>query len=436
MTASGSLLPGFTEPDVPSFEILNTCVKCGLCLPTCPTYRQTLREQSSPRGRIHMMQAVSEGRLSVLDPAFIGQMYECLDCRACEAVCPSGVRYGEVVEAARGQVERARAKFRQRTWKQTLFRFAAFDVLLGSMVALRFVAAALRLYQRSGLGAVLRRLGLLRALRVERLERQAPRISSRFFAAHGQFFAARGERRGRVALHAGCVMHVAFAETDRATVRVLTQNGWDVVLPADQGCCGALHVHAGEADAGRARARATIAAFEAANADVLVSNAAGCGAALKEYGVLLQNDPAWAGRAATFSAKVRDVTELLAGAPLRGELKPIRRRVTYQAPCHLLHAQRIDAAPRSLLRAIPGLELVEMQENSLCCGSAGIYNLTHPEMSADLLAGRIRRIRAADAQVVATANPGCMLQLRNGLRGSGVQVRHIIDLLDESYRGR
>jgi glycolate oxidase iron-sulfur subunit len=383
-----------------------------------------------------MMQAVSENRLSVLDVNFANQMYECLDCRACEAVCPSGVRYGEVVEAARSQVELARSRVGDQNLRERLLRFAVFRLLLGNMRLLRLVASALRVYQRGGLSTLLRQTGLLRVLGLDRLERQAPRVSDRFFVPRDQVLEARGECRGIAALHTGCVMHVAFAEVDRATVRVLLQNGWDVALPAAQGCCGALHVHAGEHDAGRARARATIAGFEATDAEVIVSNAAGCGAALKDYGTLLHDDPQWAERAAVFSAKVRDVTELLAGAPLRGHLHPLNRTVTYQAPCHLLHAQRINDAPRKLLQSIPGLELVEMQENQLCCGSAGIYNITHPEMSARLLTNRIDQVDASHADTVATANPGCMLQLANGLEAGGthVAVRHIVELLDESYR--
>ncbi|HTE86922.1 MAG TPA: (Fe-S)-binding protein [Dehalococcoidia bacterium] len=427
--------------DIPSYEILNTCVKCGLCLPTCPTYRLTLREQSSPRGRIHLMQAVSESRLSVLDATFVDQMYECLDCRACEAVCPSGVRYGEVIEAARAQVEHARVASRRRGIAETLLRRAVFEGVLANMSLLRSLAALLRFYQCGGLRTAVRRLGLLRLLHLERLERQAPELGARFFVPRDQRFPAEGERRGRAALHAGCVMHVAFAEIDRATIRVLTRNGWEVIVPASQGCCGALHVHAGEAAGGRARARANIAAFEAAEVDVVVSNAAGCGAALKEYGVLLQDEPAWAERAAAFSARVRDLTELLASAPMRGDLKSLNRTVTYQDPCHLAHAQRVAAAPRALLRQIPGLELVEMQETALCCGSAGIYNLTHPEMSARLLAGRVTQVLETGADIVATANPGCMLQLRNGLlssrppAGKPIGVRHVVELLDSAYGG-
>jgi glycolate oxidase iron-sulfur subunit len=434
------MLPhGFAGEDIPSYEILNTCVKCGLCLPTCPTYHETLREQSSPRGRIHLMQAVSEGRLSVLDPTFAGQMYECLDCRACEAVCPSGVLYGQVVEAARAQVECARVAARRRGAFELLLRRAVFGVILENMGILRVLASGLRLYQASQLCALVRSSGLLRLLGMERLEQMAPQMSERFFIPAGQYYPAQGERRGRAGLLAGCIMHVAFAGIDRATVRVLTRNGWDVIVPALQGCCGALHTHAGEAAAGRERARANIAAFEAANVDVIVNNAAGCGAALREYGRFLEDDQAWAQRAADFSARVRDVTEVLAGSALRGVPRSLDCTVTYQDPCHLAHAQRIAAEPRSLLRSIPGLTLVEMRETALCCGNAGIYNLTHPAMSKRLRDRRIAQILATGADIVATANPGCILQLRAGLAADpaasarGIKVRHIVELLDAAY---
>jgi len=400
------------------------------------------------------MQAVSEHRIGVLDPTFVEQMYECLDCRACEAVCPSGVRYGEVLEAARSQVERARARSGRRGLRERLLRRFVFGAVLANLRVLRLLAAGLRLYQSSALRTVLKGSGVLRILGFERLEQQAPDVSARFFTPHGQryaavpFLATRGtagadvERRGLVGLHAGCVMHVALAEVDRATVRVLTRNGWDVAVPVGQGCCGALHIHAGEAEGGRERARQNITAFEDAEVDVIVSNAAGCGAALKEYGQLLRDDAEWAERAAAFSARVRDVTELLAAAPLRGDLKQLDCAVTYQDACHLLHAQGIATQPRSLLKAIPGLRLFEMAETALCCGSAGVYSLTHPEMSAQLLESRIDQILAPGAHTVATVNPGCMLQLRNGLRRRGphgkspIEVRHVVELLDAAYGQR
>ncbi|MHB8576984.1 MAG: (Fe-S)-binding protein [Dehalococcoidia bacterium] len=419
------------------YDILNTCVHCGLCLPHCPTYRETYREQSSPRGRLRLMRSVYEGRLDVLDPVFSSQMYECLDCRACEAVCPSGVLYGQVLEPARAQIEQARATRGKRSLAERLLRWAVFERLFANMRLFRAASAAARLYQRSGLQRLARASGLLRLLKLDFAEGQLPRMSRRFFVPRGQVFSAHGERRGRVGLLAGCIMHTAYAEIDRASVRVLRRNGWEVVVPAAQGCCGALHIHAGEAELGRALMQRNVAAFESADVDFVVNNAAGCGAALKEYGHLLRDDTVYADRAQAFSAKVRDITELLAEQPLRGTLGRLKLTVTYQEPCHLAHAQRISAAPRALLRAIPGLTLVEMNEASLCCGSAGIYSVTQPEMSGRLVSRKLDNALATSATVIASANPGCILQLGAGLRRLGaerVQVRHIIEVLDASYR--
>lgn len=438
--AGVSQLGGYSPKDTPNYEILNTCVQCGLCLPTCPTYRETYREQSSPRGRLHLMKAVHEGRLDVLDPVFSRQMYECLDCRACEPVCPSGVLYGRVLEPARAQIEQARSVRGRRPPAERALRWLVFGWLFRDMRRFRLASVLARFYQRSGLRQAARASGLLRALRLEYLESQLPEMSESFFVARGQVFPAVGTRRGRAGLLAGCILHTAYAEVDRATVRVLARNGWEVVVPAAQGCCGALHVHAGDVDRGRELMRRNIAAFETAGVDVVVNNAAGCGAAMKEYGDLLREDPRWAGRAAAFCGKVRDVTELLAAEPLRGGLGPVETTVTYQEPCHLAHAQRIAAAPRALLRAVPGLRLVEMAEASFCCGSAGIYSVTRPEMSGRLLERKLTHALATGARIIASANPGCMLQLRAGLRRrgldgrNGVQVRHVVELLDESYR--
>lgn len=416
--------------------ILNTCVQCGLCLPSCPTYREMCREQSSPRGRLHLMRAVAEGRLDVLDPVFTDQMDECLGCRACEPACPSGVAYGAALETARAAVEQARTARGRRSWRARALRRLVFDWLLRDLARVRALGTAAWLAQRSGLQALTRRSGLVRALGLERLEAQLPPLSRPFFVPRGQVYPVHGASRGRAGLLAGCVMHTAFAPVMQATVRVLTRNGWEVVVPAGQGCCGALHLHAGEPRGGRALARRLIAAFEAAGVDVVVTNSAGCGAAMKEYGHLLAGDPAWADRAAAFSARVRDVTELLAQEPLRGHLAPLHRTVVYQDPCHLLHAQRIAAAPRALLRAVPGLRLVEAGEAGLCCGSAGSYSLLRPEMSDRLLRRKLDQLLATGAEEIVTANPGCLLQLRAGLRRRGLRlpVRHIVELMDEAYR--
>ncbi len=427
-------LKGFTGADIPPEDVYNRCVRCGLCLPTCPTYLETLVETSSPRGRIALIKAVGEGRLAANSPGFVHQMHECLDCRACEAVCPSGVMYGQILEPARTQIERTAGS--RRPLGQQAIRAFALDVLFGDFTALRFAATLLRFYQRSGLQRLVRASGLLRLIDLHRLEAQAPPISSRFFIPHNQRRrAAAPQPKATAFVHAGCVMHVAFADVDEATVRVLNRAGCDVVVPEGQGCCGAISIHAGDLDRGRALAKANIRAFERSDADVYIINAAGCGSTLKEYGHIFAGDSDWAQRAADFSSKVRDLTEFLdtIGIPLN--LARLDAVVVYQDPCHLVNAQRIAAAPRRLLAKIPGLTLREIEEATICCGSAGIYNLTMPEMADRLKRRKIENVLAANPDVIATANPGCALQLAAGLRDAGrnVPVKHVVELLDDAY---
>ena len=424
---------GFSGQDVPPEDVFNQCVRCGLCLPTCPTYVETLVETSGPRGRIALIRAVAEGQLDLTSPGFMHQMSECLDCRACEAVCPSGVRYGELLEPARTQIVRATAPTRSPS--ATFGRSVLIGALFSQLWFMRLAASFVRFYQRSGLQALARSSGILRALQLEELEALAPRMSSPFFVAAGQRFPAQGARKATAFLHAGCIMHVAFADWNEASVRVLNRAGIDVVVPADQGCCGAITIHAGEMDRGRALAKRNIAAFERSGADVYVINAAGCGSALKEYGQLFHDDPAWHERALAFSAKVRDITEYLDEMGIGPGLGTVNAVVTYQDPCHLAHAQRITAAPRRLLAQIPGLEIREMEESSLCCGSAGIYNVTQPEMAGRLGRRKVEHVLDVAPDILATANPGCALQIANGLRttGKNIEVLHVVQLLDSAY---
>ncbi len=450
--AAHGALPGFTGPDQPREDILRTCIRCGYCLPSCPTYLETFSEASSPRGRIRLIQAVADGVLGVTDPGFIEQMYQCLDCRACEAVCPSGVRYGQLVETARTQIERARARPTHNArrsgaaragWRR-MVRTAALDGVFGDLSRVRLAGAAVRLYQRSGARRLARASGALDRLGLRDAEAMLPDLPTSAIIPRGEIYPPLPdvERRGRVALLTGCVMGSVFPETDRATIRVLCANGYEVVTPPGQQCCGALAIHAGDLDRARMLACRNIVAFEASGADLVISNAAGCGSALKDYGDFLEHDPAWAERARAFSACVRDATEPLADLlrhdHLNTRFEPTPLRVTYQEPCHLAHAQRITAQPRALLRAIPGVELIEMAESSVCCGSAGVYNLLRPEMAGALGARKTRNTLATGAQAVVTANPGCALQLRAELdrAGSPLPVLHIMDLLDAAYRGR
>lgn len=407
----------------------NKCVRCGLCLPSCPTYLETMTETSGPRGRISLIRAVAEGNLEPLSAGFTQQMAQCLDCRACAAACPSGVDYGSLVEGARARIEQERRPSRSPV--QRFFRFLAYDLLFRNLAVMRLAAALLRFYQRSGLQSLMRRSGVLRALNLHDAEALAPRISDRFLIARGQRFDAPASE-GLIALHTGCVMHVAFAHVHEATVRVLRRNHLSTVLPKGQGCCGAIAVHAGATELGRELARKNIAAFESSGARYYVVNAAGCGAALKEYARWLENDPQWSERAAAFTASVRDVLELLGERECTSIDRPLTEPVTYQEPCHLVHAQGIASAPRRILDAIAPGRLVEMEESSLCCGSAGLYNLTQPAMSAQLGRRKAQNAVRTGARIVATANPGCAMQLAAYLP-SGVAVKHIIELLDEAY---
>jgi glycolate oxidase iron-sulfur subunit len=421
---------GYSDSDVPSEAVYNRCVRCGLCLSSCPTYLETLTETSGPRGRISLIKSVGEGTLDVLSPGFVHQMSECLGCRACEAVCPSGVHYGQLIETARAQITRAQ----QKPLRERLARFFAFRVLFADLRWLRALALLVRFYQRSGLQRFMRASGLLRLVSLDRTERLSPAISQRFFTPRNQRFSAPNEK-GKAFLHAGCVMQIAYAQVHEATVRMLVRAGITVDVPAGQGCCGALNVHAGEPESGRDLAKRNIAAFERSGADYYVVNAAGCGAALKEYGEWFSQDPQWQTRARAFSARVRDVTELLVEAELPPADRQVETTVTYQEPCHLAHAQRIAQAPRALLRAVPGLRLVEMAESSVCCGSAGMYNLTEPEMSRRLQQRKLDHARATGADTIATANPGCALQLEAALQDGGrpMAVRHVIELVDAAY---
>ena len=417
---------GFSGEDRPDASIFNQCIRCGFCLPTCPTYLETFTETSGPRGRISLIKSVAEGRIDLLSPGFVEQMEQCLDCRACEAVCPSGVRYGQLVETARTQIQRAREP--QLPPRTRRLRALLLNTLFRRLDVMRGVASLVRFAQRTHLTALAGLFGLAEAAAL------APRIDDRYFVPANQRFEA-ADPEGVAFLHAGCIAQVAFASVHEASVRLLVRARLTVTVPSDQGCCGAIAIHAGDMPLGRELAKRNIAAFERSGADVYVVNAAGCGSTLKEYGELFADDPEWAERARRFSQRVRDVTEVLDAMDLTPPLRGNLAEVTYQEPCHLAHAQRVSAAPRRLLAKIPGLRLIEMAESAVCCGSAGIYNLTQPQMSRRLRDRKVENVRRTGATVVATANPGCALQVSAGLRqaGAAVRVAHVVELLDEAY---
>ncbi|HLY19900.1 MAG TPA: heterodisulfide reductase-related iron-sulfur binding cluster [Bryobacteraceae bacterium] len=421
-------------PDKPRQADLDRCVHCGLCLNACPTYRELGIEMDSPRGRIYQMAQVASG--APIGPSYIAHIDLCLACRGCESACPSGVQYGRLVEAARAEIEAARPRSR---WSR-LVRHFVFGRLLQSPAIMTLLGAMLYLYQGSGLQRLVRALGFLKLLgKLGDIEQLTPRAEPPFFFNQiGKTFPAEGQRRYRVALMAGCIANVCFARLNEATVRVLQKNGCEVVVPAGQGCCGALHVHAGLREEARGLARRNIEALAVTRFDAILTNAAGCGSTLKEYGELLAEDSNYAARARAFSAQMRDVTEFLASIELNRAMRPLPITVTYQDSCHLAHGQRIRSAPRELLEAVPGLTFREMPLSDLCCGSAGIYNVVENEMALEILERKMENVNRTGADVIATANPGCILQLRAGvsLHGKEQRVVHVVELLDEAYRPR
>ena len=415
----------------PDRELIRACVHCGLCLPYCPTYRALGLEADSPRGRIYQMKLVTEGKIDPADPDFRLHMYRCLDCRACETACPSGVQYGRLVEAARSLIP-------PNSLGERVARRAILDGALNSQVVLAGVGLFSRLYQRSGLHKLVQVTGLLRLVPVlRRMDSMLPELRGPLTSGALPEYtpAAQGQPRLRVAMLRGCIAAQFFPHTNLNTIAVLATNGCDVVVPPEQGCCGALQNHSGDRETAKRLARHNIDAFLNIHPDYIVTNAAGCGSMMKEYDSLLADDPRYAQPAKEFSAKVRDITEVLATLPLRPPPQPVRRRVTYQDACHLNHGQKVKEAPRAVLRAIPGLEFVEMKESDWCCGSAGIYNITQPELSEEILGWKMANIVATGADTIAVGNPGCLLQLEHGLRERGLKIAttHPVDLLAQAY---
>lgn len=399
-----------------------TCVHCGFCLQACPTYLAVGDENDSPRGRILLMRSVVEGDLSIDDPAFTSHIDRCLGCRGCETACPSGVPYGQLLEATR-------ATMVQREPPPLVARIILS--LFARPRLMRPLLAAARAFRATGLPRLLARLPGRVGFGFGMLASTTSPLRHRAYRGVGS-----GER-GRVATLRGCVMEGLFAETNRATERTLVCNDYSLTDAPGQGCCGALHAHAGDLEGARSLARRNIAAFERSGADYIAVNASGCGAMMKEYGHLLADDPEWGARAASLSERVRDVSELLAAAgPRPGGALALR--VTYDAPCHMVHAQRVVRPPLQLLESIPGIELVPLADADQCCGSAGIYNLVQPELAAGVLEPKLANIESTGARYVATGNPGCLMHIGSGLLRAGLSARtiHPVELLDASYAER
>ena len=409
------------------YEKTLACVHCGLCLPACPVYRVDPRESIAPRGQVYNIRAVLEGRLE-LTPGLAAEIYVCLACRGCESVCPSGVPVGSIVEQARGLITEKKSEGKA----ERLLKRVLLSGVLAHPRRLSMLMALLRVYERSGLRSLVRVLLARVAPALAERERLMPEVG-RKPEPLPEIASPTSEKRSRVALFTGCIASHCFSDVNEATVRVLQRNGFEVVVPKDQVCCGALHQHNGLPDTGRSLARRNVDVFERAEVNHVVVNAAGCGAALSEYGEILEDDA----RAHAFASRVVDISALLVREgfePPKSALSPIR--VAYDAPCHLFHAQKVKDEPREILRSIRGIELVEHRESERCCGSAGIYNVTHYAMSMEVLEGKMREIAKVRPDVIATGNPGCHIQLSEGVRRFGLraQVVHPVVLLDRAYR--
>ncbi|MDF2979692.1 MAG: protein of unknown function cysteine-rich region domain protein [Actinomycetospora sp.] len=429
----GGEFGSFDDHHPPAQELLDDCVHCGFCLPTCPTYALWGEEMDSPRGRIYLMEMAEKGEIP-LEGAFTTHIDRCLGCMACVTACPSGVQYDRLLEATRPQIERNVRRSASDRW----FREAIF-ALFPYKRRLRAASLVGALYQKLRpkstemlLAKVPDRFGRLVAM-----ESLLPPVNVRqAFRRMPERTPAVGERRGRVGLLTGCVQDVFFHPVNEATARVLAAEGWDVIAPREQACCGALGLHAGREAEAIERAKKLIAVFERAQVDTIATNVAGCGSSMKEYGELLADDPAWAERAQAFAAKVRDISEVVDEtlADARARRHPIEAKVVYHDACHLGHAQKIRTEPRRVLRAIPGVDLVELPEAEICCGSAGIYNMLQPQAASDLGRRKADNIRGTGADVLVTANPGCLLQIRKYLEGD-LPMLHPIQLIDASIRG-
>lgn len=427
-----SLEKAFDDTDRPSGKIIQDCVHCGFCLSSCPTYLETGNELDSPRGRIHLIKAAAEGRIP-MGTSLVKHLDLCLGCLACETACPSGVKYGSLIEMSRGQIER---RFKRGLGEKILraFIFKIFPYPQRLKLLLPFVYLVKILgFKKIFPPALLNRV----SLSVSSMFHMLPEVSSAFGETLLASYPALEERKKKVALLSGCVQGVFFPEINRATIEVLRASGCEVLVPQNQGCCGALSIHSGRLEEGRMFARRLVDLFAALDVDAVVINSAGCGSTMKEYAEILRGDPVYSEVAARLSEKTVDVMEFLSDTGIGAPLHPLDISVTYQDACHIVHGQRIRSAPRELLGSVPGLKFTEMPKSDHCCGSAGIYNIVQPEMSSELLSRKIREVEKTGADYLAVGNPGCIIQIRKGLTDSDSQTKvvHPVEILSWSLRG-
>ena len=424
----------FDNHNPPPAEIYNKCVHCGFCLTTCPTYALWGEEMDSPRGRIYLMKMGAEGKARLTD-TYVQHFDKCLGCMACVTACPSGIKYDRLIEATRAQLERqyrrSPGELIHRQWIFNLFPYPD---------RLRAALWPAWLYQASGLRTLVRGSGVLKLLprKLRAMEALLPAITMRELRANmPERIPAQGAVRKRVGLLTGCVQRVLFSGVNAATARVLAAEGCEVIVPREQGCCGALAVHAGQEEQALGFARKLIDVFERAGVDTIVINAAGCGSTMKEYGYLLRHDPQYAERAKAFAAKCKDISEVLAGLEPRAVRHPLPLRIAYHDSCHLQHAQGVRTQPRQVLKTIPKLELLEVPDAALCCGSAGIYNLVQPDTAAQLGDMKVKNCLSTSPDLVVSANPGCLVQIASGLKRAGkpIPVLHMIELMDAAIQG-
>lgn len=425
-------LSNYFAKDHPDEKKWDDCVHCGMCLESCPTYEITGQEQHSPRGRVHLIKSVAEGKIA-LNESFADPVFACLDCRACTTACPADVDVGGLIEEARGQIRQA---IPLKGWKGNVSKWL-LQGLFPHENRLNTVGSLLRFYQKSGLQTTVRKTGMMKIMPKHLVEMEAimPKVNKpvRKKYKKDQVLKAKGDSKAEVAFMTGCIMDVMFSEINEATINVLRRNGNDVTIPEKQTCCGALHVHAGDRETGRKLAKQNITAFE--NSEKIILNSAGCGCMMKEYKELFKEDQEWYDRAEAFSAKVEDISKYLYDTGYEIPKSELNTKITYHDACHLAHGQGVREQPRDILLHIPGVEMVHMPNADRCCGSAGIYNITNPEMAGEVLESKMANV-PEDVEMISMGNPGCMLQMAMGVKkyGKNQKVVHTVQLLDWAYQ--